>query len=580
MESDILKSYMRNILCSMSLLLVACGEPAEVPNKTADQVLLNGRIYTVDEYQEWAEAVAIANGVIEFVGSSSEVKHWIGPQTKVEDLQGKMLLPGFVDSHSHIFLGAAHIDDLVLDQFAPLETWLDEIKSFADQNPEREVLSGYGFLASSFGHEGPTRQILDVVVPDRPVIILDEGMHGAWLNSAALARLGINARTPDPKPGFDYYMRDASGEPTGYLLEGTLWKAIDDLGLVTVESMSEKTAEVIRLYNSYGITAVFDAGPWEAEELQADILANIVECGKLNIRFLGSYYIYDRADQDSVIDKVLALRDLTADTPYTINTLKIMVDGTLEGRTAAMFEDYQGEPGNSGETVFTVEELNLLVSRATAEDLDIHFHALGERAVSESLDAIELARQRYPDSPTRYTLSHIQLMAREDVKRFSKYGVIAQSTPLWARHDAEGREFITEDQFNRYYLFKSLANAGVKLTFGSDYPSTGEGDLGISPLYNMETGHTRQFAGRPEAPIQPPVEERLSIAELIKAYTINGAFQMRMSDRIGSISVGKQADMVLLNQNLFEVDPYEIHKVKILKTWLAGKIVYQSALSD
>ena len=557
-------------------MLVACGGPPELSNRTADQVFINANIYTVDEHQEWAEAVAITNGVIDFVGSSAGAKRWTGSNTRVTDLQGKMLLPGFVDSHSHILLGAAHIDDLVLDQFAPLETWLAQIKSFAELNPEREVLSGYGFLASSFGHQGPTRQMLDAVVPDRPVIILDEGMHGAWLNSAALARLGINASTPDPKPGFDYYKRDASGEPTGYLLEGTLWQAIDDLGLVTVESVSESTEEVIRLYNSYGVTAVFDAGPWEVEEIQADILANIVEHGKLNIRFLGSYYIYDRADKDTVIDKVLALRDLTVDTPYTIDTLKIMVDGTLEGRTAAMFEDYQGEPGNRGETVFTVEELNILVSGATAVDLDIHFHALGERAVSESLDAIGLAQRQYPNSQTRYTLSHIQLMAPEDVKRFAEYGVIAQSTPLWARHDAEGKAFITEDQFNRYYLFNSLDSAGVKLTFGSDYPSTGEGSLGISPLYNMETGHTRQYVGRPEAPVQPPVDERLGIAQLIRAYTINGAFQMRMSDKIGSISVGKLADMVLLDQNLFEIDPYAIHKVKVLKTWLAGEVVYQS----
>jgi predicted amidohydrolase YtcJ len=336
--------------------------------------------------------------------------------------------------------------------------------------------------------------------------------------------------------------------------------------------MTEKTAEVLRLYSSYGITTVFDAGPWEVEELQADILVNIVKRGELKIRFFGSYYIDDQVDKDTVIDKVLALRNLTRDTPYSINTLKIMVDGKLEGRTAAMFEDYQGEPGNRGETVFTAEELNSLVSAGTAKGLDIHFHALGERAVAESLDAIGLARRQYPDSLSRYTLSHIQVMAREDVNRFARYNVVAQSTPLWARHDAEGRAFISEDQFNRYYQYKSLDNAGVNLTFGSDYPSSGEGSLGISPLYNMETGHTRQYVGRPEAPIQPPVEERLSIAQLIKAYAING-----VSDKIGSIAVGKQADMVLLDRNFFEVDPYDIHKVKVLKTWLAGDVVYQSA---
>ena len=562
----------RSLWLLIALFLNACT--AEPNHPSADQVFTHGVIYTVDKQQPWAEGLAIVGDNIAYVGTTAGLQSWIGPATRITNLQGRFLLPGFVDSHSHIFLGAAHIDDLLLDQFDPVETWLKEIGEFARLNPHRDVIVGSGFLASSFGHEGPSRHLIDSVVPDRPVFIMDEGMHGAWLNSAALKQLGINASTPDPTPGFDYYKRDAQGNPTGYLLEGTLWQAMKDLNLVNVDSLTENTAEVIQLFNSYGITAVFDAGPWEAEEIQVDILESLQTNDQLSIRFAGSYYIDDAADIDTVIGKVKALQQRTQGTPYPVSTLKIMVDGTLEGRTAAMFEDYQGDPGNQGTSVLTPEQLSFLVSEAVTKDLDIHFHALGERAISESLDAIGVALSHYPESTSRFTLSHIQLMARSDVARFSRYKVVAQSTPLWAKHDAEGRVFITEDQFNRYYLFNSLDKAGVKLSFGSDFPSTGAGNLGISPLYNIEIGHTRQYPGRPEAPIQPPMEERLTIAQLIEAYTINGAYQMRLDDQIGSITPGKKADLVLLAENPFTTETYSLHKIPVLQTWVGGKTVY------
>lgn len=541
----------------------------------ADKVLINALIYTVDDNNPWAEAIAVNGDTITYVGSAEGANNYIGSNTLVSDLQGKFLLPGFVDSHSHIFLAGAHIDDLVLDQFDTVEGWLRDIASFAAEHPERDVIVGSGFLASSFGIDGPTRQQLDSVVPDRPVLIMDEGQHGAWLNSAALDALGIDADTPDPKPGFDYYKRDKSGNPTGYLLEGTVWQALEDLKVSTTESITAGSARIINLYNRYGITAVFDAGPWEAEDIQLEILDALVASNQLSIRFVGSHYIDDAADMDTVVAKVIALKHQTRTKPYQVTTLKIMVDGTLEGRTAAMFQDYQGDPGNRGETVFNVTQLNELVAGGTAENLDIHFHALGERAVTESLDAIALAKQLNPDSSSRFTLSHIQLMSSEDIARFAELGVMAQGTPLWAKHDAEGRELITEDQFNRYYMFNSLDKAGVKLTFGSDYPSSGDGPVSVSPMYNIEIGHTRQFPGRPDAPVQPDAGERLSLAQLIRGYTLNGAYQLRMEDKIGSIEVGKKADMVLLEQNPFETGAHDLHSVRVLRTWLGGDLVYE-----
>ena len=253
-----------------------------------------------------------------------------------------------------------------------------------------------------------------------------------------------------------------------------------------------------------------------------------------------------------------------------------MNDGTIEGKTAGMFEDYQGEPGNKGVTVFSQAQMNTLIAQASNENIDVHIHALGERAISETLNAIELVRNdpTQNNSTSRFAICHIQVMTDNDIKRFARLNVIAQSTPLWASYDEFGKEFVSEDQFKRYFRFNSLHHAGVNLSFGSDFPASGAGELGMSPIFNMEIGHTRQTPEQKNAPIQPDKHERLAIAALIKGYTLGGAYQIHMDKQIGSIEVGKKADFVILDKNLFEVGSYDIHKVKVVETLLGGKRVY------
>jgi predicted amidohydrolase YtcJ len=240
-----------------------------------------------------------------------------------------------------------------------------------------------------------------------------------------------------------------------------------------------------------------------------------------------------------------------------------------------MFEDYQGEPGNSGETVFTEEQMTAVIGEAAAENIDVHVHALGERAVHETLNAIEASRSAHPDTGSRFTVCHIQLITDQDLPRFGELDVIAQSTPLWASYDTYGEQFVSKDQFDRYWRFKSLEDLGVKLTFGSDFPASGAGMLGMSPVVQMEIGHTRQAAGARDAPVQPRTSERLGIEELIRGYTIDAAWQLRLEDEIGSLEVGKKADLVVLDDNLFETDPYAIHDIEVVMTLLDGEVVYR-----
>ncbi len=567
-------------VCSLFslVLLGGCSESKTlVQQKSADLVLSNGKIYTVDEAKPWAEAVAIKDGNIVYVGSNEGANAWISAGTEKQDLAGKMLLPGFIDSHVHPVMGGSSVRSLSLDSFAGPDRWYQQVADYAKKKPDDKVLFGYGFLASAFGPKGPTAAMLDKVVADRPVYLMDEGFHGAWANTKALELLAIDKNTPDIEPGFSYYKRDANGNPTGYLLEATATDGVDKLGLITVERVALGTADVIKILNSYGVTSVFDAGA-DLGDMQVEILDKIVAEGNMTVRMKAAHMVSSAEQADSAIENTLHKSSISKRELYHINMLKIMNDGTIEGKTAGMFEDYQGEPGNKGELVFSQAQMNQLISQASSQNIDVHIHALGERAISETLNAIASVRSNkvHDNSTSRYTICHLQVMTDTDVQRFASLNVIAQSTPLWASYDEFGKHFVSDDQFNRYFRFNSLKKAGVKMSFGSDFPASGAGTLGMSPIFNMEIGRTRQTPETKDAPIQPGEHERLDIATLIKGYTLDGAFQLHMEDEIGSISVGKKADFVLLDQNLFDVDMYDIHKVNVQKTYLGGKVVYQN----
>jgi predicted amidohydrolase YtcJ len=546
---------------------------------SADLILFNGKIYTVNDKKPWVEAVAVKDGNIIAVGNFSDIKLLSGDKTIQQDLQGKMLLPGFIDSHAHPVMGGAYVRSLSLDTFAQPQDWIKQVSEYAKQKPDDKVLFGYGFLASAFGPEGPTSAMLDKVVSDKPVYLMDEGFHGAWANTKALELLKIDKNTPDLEPGFSYYKRDKAGNPTGYFLEETATAAIEKLDIVTVESVALGTSDIIKIMNSYGITSVFDAGALEGSEMQIDVLDRIVEKGDMTVRMKASHMVSTAAQTDTAIKETMHKRTISKRDMYHINMLKIMNDGTIEGKTAGMFEDYQGEPGNKGVNVFTQKQMNKMIAQASAENIDVHIHALGERAISETLNAIALVRNSpsNANSSSRYTICHIQVMTDNDIQRFAELDVIAQSTPLWASYDEFGKEFVSDDQFSRYFRFNSLKKAGVKMSFGSDFPASGAGTLGMSPLFNMEIGHTRQSPNTDNAPIQPGKHERLDIATLIKGYTLDGAYQLHMEDKIGSIEVGKKADFVILDKNLFNVDKYDIHKVQVIQTILSGNTVYSLA---
>jgi len=562
-----------------AVFLTACGNKS-ANDDAADFVFTNARVYTVDATQPWAEAVGIKGNEITYVGSSAGAEAQVGPNTRRHDVGGQLLLPGFIDSHMHPIEGGAYAKALSLDTNGTVDEWVQAIADYAEENKDAPVLFGYGFMATTFGPVGPTRQLIDAKVPHRPVLIMDEGFHAAWANSATLRALNITQDTPDPTPGFSYYKRDANGDATGYLLEGTAGMAMDQLDVITEDVVVEGAGIIVDIMNAYGVTAAFDAGVTGEANMLASLLDRLEKTGGLTIRLIGSYVSQGPEDVADAVDNAMEWGRMLKGERYHYNTLKILDDGTVEGRTAAMFEDYQGELGNSGATVYSQEEMTSMVVGAARNNIDVHIHALGERAIHEALNSIEAAREAAPDSATRYAICHIQVITDQDLPRFAELDVIAQSTPLWASYDTYGEPFVSADQFRRYWRFNSLEELGVRLSFGSDFPSSGAGTLGLSPVVQIEMGHTRQEPGDPEAPIQPLESERLDVETLVRGFTIDAAYQMHMEDQIGSIEVGKKADLVVLDQNIFEVDAYDIHKSQVVLTMMDGDIVYEANAPD
>lgn len=562
-------------ITGLALALTACTEQS---GNGVDTVFLNAKAYTLDDEMPWAEAIAVDGNTIVFVGDNNGALALAGNNTLQHDLDGQMLLPGFIDTHMHPIAGGAYARALSLDTFGSVEDWVTAISDYAEANKDVPLLFGYGFLATTFGPIGPTRQLIDAAVPDRPVLIMDEGFHAAWANSKALEQLNITQDTADPVPGFSYYKRDTEGNATGYLLEGTAGIAMKSLNVITDDIVIDGTAYVFDVLNSYGVTSVYDAGAIGYGDSLLNILQTLDAAGDMTVRIVGSYRPSGPDDVDAAAERADHSRSTIKGDNFHYRVLKIMQDGTVEGRTAAMFEDYQGEPGNSGETVFTQEQMTKMVAGAAALDIDVHIHALGERAVHEALNSIEAARSAHPDSSTRYAICHIQVITDQDLPRFAALDVIAQSTPLWAAYDTYGQQFVSDDQFNRYWRFKSLHDLGVKLTWGSDFPASGAGMLGMSPIIHIEIGRTRQDPGEPDSQIQPRKTERLDIDTLIRGYTIDAAYQLHLEDEIGSLEVGKKADLVVLDRNLFETDDYEIHKTQVMMTVKDGELVYEAPL--
>lgn len=570
--------YCTLVLAAIFILTGCNGgsSSSESPQKIgADTVVRNGLVYTVDSSNPWSEAIAIKDGRILKIGNNEDVANLIGSNTKVTDLDGKLVIPGFVDSHSHPVLSAALANPRILP-LNPVDTptaWLDTLANFGYKNPDLDVLFSFGFNPLAFGSDGPTKSMIDERIADRPVIMLDAGGHSAWLNSKALETLNITKDTPDPIPGLHRYVRDENGVPTGWLLESqTIMPALKKLGAITEMAIFSGAEKLFPIFSQSGITTMFDAGMFEFEDEGYSALLSLEKNNNLPIRIVGSHMVTNPAMVDSAISSFLKIKDKVKESNLVdIGAIKLHNDGTIEAHTAALLSDYSDSPGYSGAMLLEGQVLRDFISNTNKKSIDLHIHSIGDRTTQEVLDAIRETKSS-GNKDVRYTMAHLDLIPENSISAFKELNVIAQTTPFWFSYSDIYEEVIGKERQSKTFRFKSLIDQGVKVSFGSDYPATGHRQ-GFNPFLNIQVGLTRQNSNDPTAPILGNAAEKLSLAELIEGYTLNAAYQLRMENDIGSLKEGKLADFIVLSDNIFTVDPYKIKDTTVVSTYLNGHVI-------
>ena len=564
----------------------AAKEDAKV--ESADIVIRDAKVYTLNPARPWAEAVAIRDGRILRVGTVAEIEPLIAPETQIISQPGGMVLPGFQDAHSHPLSSGVDQGDCNLDiQPQTAEAYVAKVAECAAAMPDREWINGGGWSVTAFPPNGiPDRKLLDAVISDRPAIFFSIDGHTAWTNSLAMEVAGITSEMADPPNG--RIDRDpATGEPMGSFQESAMQLVRDHLPPPPQSQVDDGMRYVIGYLHSLGITAMQDANvsidpedAWHA----LSTYRRFADSGELTMHTVLSL----GWDSDKGLEQIHALkraREQYDGGEINTHTVKIFLDGVVEPSTAALLQDYSDQPGYKGELQVPPEVLNEAVALLEAAGFQVHIHVIGDGAVRAALDAFEFARGRNQGvaggvdatgaSYARHHLAHVEFVDPADIPRFAELNVTATFSALWAVED----DYLTEltlprvgpERYRWTYPINSIVQAKGRIAFGSDWNVSSP-----DPLLAIETAVTRVEPLLNATPVFMP-QERITLEEAIAAATINAAYVNHLDDRTGSIEIGKLADLVVLNTNLFEIDPSAISDAKVQTTLFGGEVVYQRA---
>ncbi|OGD20579.1 MAG: hypothetical protein A2W03_07930 [Candidatus Aminicenantes bacterium RBG_16_63_16] len=518
--------------------------------------------------QPEAEAVAIAGGKFAYVGSGAGVRKFRGKATRVIGLPGKLILPGFQDSHIHLVMGGLKLSQCNLNGLKTREEVFAGIKSYAAAHPEKTWIEGAGWDLPIFPEANPDKLELDRLVPDRPVFLGAADGHSAWVNSRALEISGITARTPDPVNG-RIERRPGTMEPSGTLREAAQSLVSRHIPEPEPEAYVKGLRDGQALANRAGITSIIEAS---ADDRILEAYRTLDRTGELTLRVLASLHVEPEKGVGQV-DGLVRKREQSAGRRLKASAAKIFVDGVIESRTAALLEPYIDRPGDRGQPLLTQEELNRLAEALEKAGFQIHVHAVGDRAVRMSLDAFEAARKENGAGDFRHHIVHLELIDPVDIPRFKALGVVANFQALWAYPDA----YITQltepilgpERSGRLYPIGSVLRSGAVIAGGSDWSVSS-----LNPLEAIQVAVTRRSLEEGDGAAWLP-DECIDLRSALAAYTINGAYLGHRETEGGSIEAGKSADLVVLDRNLVAVSAFDIHNAKVLLTMLGGEVVYR-----
>jgi predicted amidohydrolase YtcJ len=536
----------------------------------ADLALLGGSLLTIAQVGGRAAALAVRGGRIVTVGSDDAVRQQIGPRTRVIELGGRTVLPGFQDAHVHPIGAGLEALRCSLHGQRGLDAYLAAVAEYAARRPDTEWITGGGWSMDDFPGGTPRAEDLDRAVADRPAFLPNRDGHGAWVNSLALERAGITAETPDPPDG--RIERDPDGSPSGTLHEGAAQLVERLIPVDTEAEMLDALAWAQAALHRLGITAWQDA--WVLRDM-IDVYRRFAEGGRLTARVIGAHW-WDRTRGPEQIEPWLAMREQGAVGRFAVTSVKLMLDGIVENFTAAMSAPYldgTGNPTSNGGIDFIAPDvLADVVTRIDALGFQPHFHAIGDRAVHHALDAVAAARAANGPSDTRPHVAHIQVIHPDDIARFAPLGMVANAQPYWAVHDGQMDRltipFLGPERSTWQYPFGSLLRAGARLAMGSDW-SVSTAD----PLVQIEVALNRvSDANRDREPFLPG--ERLTLDEALAAFTIGSAYVNHLDGETGTLEVGKLADLIVLDRDIDAPDAGPLGDARVIGTFVEGEAVH------
>jgi predicted amidohydrolase YtcJ len=563
------------VVLSLCLFFCAPGFAAAQDSKNAknaaDMVVLHGRIYTLDSGQPWAQALAIRGDKIVAVGDNASIGKFRGPDTKVIDAAGQLVLPGFVDCHIHFMDGSLSLGRVNLEGAKDVAEIQRRLREYASKHPGNDWLLGRGWDYAMFGTAAlPDKKYLDELFPNRPVFLEGYDGHTYWANSKALALAGITRDTPDPPNGT--IVRDpATREATGALKEAAQDSVAKAVPEVTRAERLAALRAGIKWANENGLTRVHSAG---GDFPQLELYDELRRRGDLTLRFYIAYFMDPPEMRPQDVDAIENARKKYHDAWIDTNAVKFMVDGVIESHTAAMIEPYSDDPSLKGKLFWDPAKYSSAVAELDKRGLQLFTHAIGELGVRTALDAYQHAEEVSHSSDRRPRIEHIETVTSADIPRFGKLGVIASMQPLhsypnvdtldvWARNAGP-------DRASRAWSWKSIADAGGRYAFGSDWPV-----VTLNPWEGWQTAVTRQTReGTPPSGFVP--SQRLTVAQAVEGYTLDAAFAGRREKTEGSLEKGKLADLIIVLQNIFEIDPHKISETKVRTTIVGSQVIYQS----
>ncbi len=519
----------------------------------ADLVVLNGRVFTISEENPEVQAVAVKAGKIIALGTTKKIKEYVGLSTKVLDVRRKLVLPGFIDAHCHFSSGGRSLSMLDLSSATSVAYIQEKIAEGIKETPKGKLVSGYVSFPNPtlYGELGwPTKEILDKVSPDNPVVMRRRGGHAVWVNSVVLEMSNITKDSEAPEGG-EIVFDPKTGEPTGILKEAaaSLMKVHGEV------NPKEDIERALKHAAKLGLTGIH-TGSYLKE---IDIYKELRDEGKLTLRVYGWLPI---SQLDEYIEK--GIKQGQGDEMVKVGFLKCYIDGTIGVRSALMFEPFTEEPGNTGLAQMEEEEFYALVEKAHKNGYQVGVHAIGDKAVHWVLNAVERAQDKHGKKGLRHRVEHNTVNILPDTKRFRELGVIASMQPTITGGEMYKRQRLGIERARRVDMVRTLLTNGTVLCWGTDWPVSP-----INPMYNLNELVNRLYP-----------EQKLTMAEAIKYYTLGPAYASFEEDIKGSLEVGKLADMVVLSKDLLRPNPKDIPKTEVLYTIVGGKVVYDKSTAE